>query len=490
MGTGLQPSDPVLDLYIIAKFWYVMDIYAMFNLTTLYDMKVRILSLLTFCCLGIGVQCQSIYWHLQYPMNEQNELFTIHQLPDGFITVGAHDTLSESHLFLLKTDTMGIKQWHRSYDIPVTSNNKIHSFISNDSIVVFSRQDSISVFIARTNGDSIFYKKIHENPTYVVEDVIKVNDGYVIPWRDGLEVSLEKYGNDFSSLWTNNTNLNAWAETLGMVVLPNNEMLMTGCTGFVAPPTDPPYIYLSRIDAAGDTLWATYLPGYDYSMGQEVITTSDGNYLVAATRGTEIILWKFAGNGNTIWVKSHDTGAILDAISVFEMSDDNILVAHKFRRTMGNWENHDPILYRFNSTGDYMWYNEYTAGFDFRLYRAYQFNDDIFLCGYNDYEPLSPERIAKLFYLKFPPMPVSITEASNTVVSLFPNPTTGYLTLTLPAQSREVLVTNWLGEVVHQSTITNRNSEFTLDLSSQPKGLYLVTVVTENGRYSSKVVVE
>lgn len=82
----------------------------------------------------------------------------------------------------------------------------------------------------------------------------------------------------------------------------------------------------------------------------------------------------------------------------------------------------------------------------------------------------------------------SITEYVNPGLMLFPNPTSGSFTIQLVGQSTEVTVTNLLGEKVRRYRVSG--SELLVDLSDQPKGLYIVTVVADKKNYVSRVILE
>lgn len=82
----------------------------------------------------------------------------------------------------------------------------------------------------------------------------------------------------------------------------------------------------------------------------------------------------------------------------------------------------------------------------------------------------------------------------NSRLSIFPNPTTGVVTLRAEVL-REVSILDLNGRTVanHQFVISNpgiQNSEFTIDLSDLPAGLYLLRIVTDNGVTMQKILKE
>jgi hypothetical protein len=76
----------------------------------------------------------------------------------------------------------------------------------------------------------------------------------------------------------------------------------------------------------------------------------------------------------------------------------------------------------------------------------------------------------------------SIT-AQNAGVILYPNPNNGQFTIkpsVISGQS-SVQIYNMLGEKIYSNAFTTYNSQFTIDLSSQPNGIYLYRVISETG---------
>lgn len=87
--------------------------------------------------------------------------------------------------------------------------------------------------------------------------------------------------------------------------------------------------------------------------------------------------------------------------------------------------------------------------------------------------------------------PLGINEIGNKniEVTAYPNPGNGVFNLTLhhpalaPGEtgSQTIEVYNMLGEKVHSNPFTIHNSQFTIDLSNQPNGIYLYRVLDETG---------
>ncbi|MBW6483758.1 MAG: T9SS type A sorting domain-containing protein [Vicingaceae bacterium] len=84
---------------------------------------------------------------------------------------------------------------------------------------------------------------------------------------------------------------------------------------------------------------------------------------------------------------------------------------------------------------------------------------------------------------------VSIDEIENTpLTTIFPNPTNGIFTISSTEGINEVEVFNTLGQAVYNKKITSNST--TINLTSFPKGLYLVQLKTNTNIITKKIVYE
>ena len=82
---------------------------------------------------------------------------------------------------------------------------------------------------------------------------------------------------------------------------------------------------------------------------------------------------------------------------------------------------------------------------------------------------------------------VTNTIEATDALTLYPNPTTGQVTLHAE-QNMEVSVINHLGQQLLRMPVQDR--VFTLDLSPYGKGLYLILLRKENKQFIKKIIVE
>lgn len=83
---------------------------------------------------------------------------------------------------------------------------------------------------------------------------------------------------------------------------------------------------------------------------------------------------------------------------------------------------------------------------------------------------------------------VGIAEHETNTVSIYPNPSTGLITIKSNSALNTVTVLNAIGETV--MTQQSNTSRIAVDLSAQPDGVYFIQVNNTNGTYFEKVVLQ
>lgn len=83
---------------------------------------------------------------------------------------------------------------------------------------------------------------------------------------------------------------------------------------------------------------------------------------------------------------------------------------------------------------------------------------------------------------------VGINEQSADAVRIYPNPSTGLLTIVSGSPENVVTVFNAIGETV--MTQQSNTTQVTIDLSAQTNGIYFVQVTNESGTHYEKVVLQ
>lgn len=90
---------------------------------------------------------------------------------------------------------------------------------------------------------------------------------------------------------------------------------------------------------------------------------------------------------------------------------------------------------------------------------------------------------------------VGIGESSSNNFAVYPNPTTGYFNITfdeLPSNNSVVQVISMNGQVVYRETISKFSGKNTMaiNLKGQPKGIYLLSLISGNKKVDKKIVLK
>ncbi len=87
---------------------------------------------------------------------------------------------------------------------------------------------------------------------------------------------------------------------------------------------------------------------------------------------------------------------------------------------------------------------------------------------------------------------IGVNEHANEIAAVYPNPSHGTITVDFGKASgnSKVVVTDMIGKVVFQSPVAAGTSKMSIDLSTLPKGIYLVSVSNNTASSVKKMIIE
>jgi hypothetical protein len=220
--------------------------------------------------------------------------------------------------------------------------------------------------------------------------------------------------------------------------------------------------YIVKYDAAGNVLWAKGVRG-DNSDGVAAAALDKFGYLYVAggssslivefgtaqinypISGGNILVAKYAPWGENIWAKglSNDSWAY-GGVGITTDIAGNVVVAGNYAAP--SFMIDTTTLTNFNSTSQ---------------------EEDIF--------------IAKILS-----QGVGIDEIDNLAISIYPNPTSNQFTIKSNNTVKSIRILNLLGELIN-APININNNYYSIDISNECSGIYLVEIQTENGIAFRKV---
>ncbi len=86
-----------------------------------------------------------------------------------------------------------------------------------------------------------------------------------------------------------------------------------------------------------------------------------------------------------------------------------------------------------------------------------------------------------------------INNINNENISIYPNPSNGIFTIQNPVGSLRpagVSITDITGKTIYNQQLGIHNSQFVIDISNQPTGIYFINIQTESGIYTEKLIIQ
>lgn len=389
----------------------------------------------------------------------------------GTVTLGGFTLTSDpdnNNIYLAKYNPAGIVQWiSRSHNSSWTPNN-----ISSDAITVDKQGNPIIIgrFTDSLRLDAFTFKAPETNQVFLA----KYSPSGICLWAkhlisdsfdggyNGPKIKSDKSGNTYISGHFIN-----WAIFDSIEIYPHGNLDQD--------------IFLTKIDASGNFLWAkvlggnleeisgpmdvdsignTYISGYFSSaptyFGSYTLTTNWDGYFTA----------KYDTDGNCLWAKY--------------ASADVICAAND-----GYYTNYPDYIRKYDTLGNLQWTKNVTGATNNAMVAV---NTDVYITGsYNGsvyFDTCALNSTSNQMYIAKLGNPIIVTnikeKESNAVFSVYPNPTSRIITInispTSPKQSFTLKVNNSLGKTVYFENLKEISGSYTkqIDLSALSKGIYLV----------------
>lgn len=206
---------------------------------------------------------------------------------------------------------------------------------------------------------NIYTAPIHESG----KDVLQTPDGgYIIAAStetsivDDLDIMIVRTNNFGDTLWRKKYGGNLPDSPNGIIQASDGNYFIIGYTqSFGSGDYD---YYLLKINPAGDTLFSRVYGGYGNEEGKEIISTSDGNYMIVGASNSlsfsdnNMQLIKIDSGGNILWTQYYGGLNYESARSVKQCADGGYIVAGKTINASGVASIY---LVRTNPTGDTTW---------------------------------------------------------------------------------------------------------------------------------------
>jgi hypothetical protein len=264
---------------------------------------ITLILLILFILSGIVYAQPDTLWTRYFNDGEdgyREECYRLIQTDDGGFLIGGRTHTGEyPAYYVVKTDSDGLEEWSRCYDI-----SDRHDFLggitqtTNGQYLIAGgyQQGSWYANILKidSNGDSLWSISLENGDFY---NVIRTLDGHILACGDR-GTYLVKVTTDGDLVWRRNYNVGG----AGIFF----EIIETLDSGYVAVGRVWPSLCLIlKVDSDGEQEW---MHTFDFIDGEEtffcVNELVDGGYLVGGTIAwDDALLVRFSSDGDTIWTR-------------------------------------------------------------------------------------------------------------------------------------------------------------------------------------------
>lgn len=290
-------------------------------------------------------------------------------------------------------------------------------------------------------------------------------------------------------------------------------------------------IFVQKLDALGNYIWAKSMKGADYDHGSSIAKDKFGNIYVTGyfrdsvdfdpgagtidliSAGTnDIFILKLDAFGNYIWAKS--IGGTLSDIgkSVVADSSGNIYITGNFFSNPIDFNpgieiynlitegGSDIFILKLDSSGNFKWAkNVGSPSYDYGSGIAVTDSGSIFITGTFettvDFDPdtgianLTSVGLRDFFVVKLSQgTTVDIHKNIKPRLLYYPNPIRNTLYIELDNEGQNTIeVLNLFGKIMMNKTYYNQN-QISIEMSNFNEGIYLVKIINQNGQSVIKVI--
>ena len=460
--------------------------------------KLIIILLIPFC----SIDCISqITFEKTYGGSNHEQGFELIQLIDSsFVVAGSTRSFGEPNgdFYLIKTDKNGNLQWQQTYggldsdfcysiekafDGGYILAGTTSSFGSGSLDYLIIKVDSVGTFEWKKYYGGIGVEKL--------KDVIHSFD--FCYYFLGITYSFGAGTHDIQILKTDVNGDTLWTKTYGgihndvancLIQSTDSNLLFVGWTSnFNANSGD---VLLTKIDTSGNIIWTKTYGGLYFDGGSHLIQTFDGGYMItgrtqSSTAGVsnKLYLIKTDSFGDTIWTKAYNNHYFVNSNCIEQTVDGGYIITGSENIT---GTNPDVYVFKIDANGNEEWSASFGgASLDYGLCIKQTFDEGFVVSGTNSSIGAGGEDVYLKKFNRAGLATGFYPKEHIRYVNIFPNPTTGIVTINAERLER-IEIVNIEGRKVY----TGIESE--IDLSSQPNGIYIINVIADKQSFSSKLI--
>lgn len=488
-------------------------------------------------------------FHRIYRSTESIWIQTGQQDPTGFIMAGKVNGGTQMKVYLQKTDTIGDLLWSKIYDVQSSTRSWCILADSNSTYLVGGTKanynpPTFSMFLMKTNDTGkVLWSKTYGGLLDMVtpSSIIRYHEDYIVSGH----VWIPSFpGNAAYLLCLDSAGNVKWSKTYMKFGMDAASFVIPIETGFVlgGSTADSAYQaggFLMQTDTIGNPLWIKSYQGFEFSTMKRI---SEHGWIICGKSGTSQVygpsILKMDSSFNIEWAKRYQHTNI-DEFYNLEINRDHGFTIVGETSDVGSSAN--ILLIKTTDTGNVNWSKSIgRAGVDEGRFVIEQMDSSLVIGGTTS-ESVNSDVVGYFFKTdKFgnscysdsasiTVTPLSIVEDSFTFIvgtldslastsfssysasaddsllcfttfvdevhsnfsnqiSIFPNPTTGIVTIKAPLPIELVEISNAFGEKVFSAQ--PHSDVTTINLQSLPEGIYFYLVKTKHGTERGKIVLQ
>ncbi len=290
---------------------------------------------------------------------------------EGYIIGGYTATFGSSDAYLIKTDVNGDTSWTKTFGGSGADAGWSIDQTSDGGYIIAGYSNSFGagnddVYLIKTdmNGDTVWTKTYggtnNERGNYIKQTS---DGGYIIT---GYTESFGAGGQDLYVIKLGATGDSLWIKTFGGTMNDvGNSIIQTADGGYIVTGVSYSFgagngdVYLVKLDVNGDSLWTKAYGGTSLDYGYSVQQTSSGSYIVAGYTESfgagnyDCYVFKIDVNGDTLWTKTYGGTSVDQGRDIQETSDNGFIVTGwTFSFGAGGA---DVFVIRTDTNGDTLW---------------------------------------------------------------------------------------------------------------------------------------
>jgi type IX secretion system substrate protein/beta-propeller repeat-containing protein len=351
-------------------------------------------------------------------------------------------------IFILKLDTGGNLVWVKSMggtqsieglSITVDASGNVYTTGSFRGMIDFDPNSGVSNIYG--TGLAIFIQKLDVNGNLVWAKAMMSNS---IAFNSGRSITVDALGNVYSTgSFEETADFDPGADTFNITSMGQDD------------------IYVQKLDAGGNLVWAKGMGGISYDNGNAIAVDASGNVYTTGTFRQKV---DFDPNTDTFNIKVKG----LSNTYIHKLDKDGNLLWVKTMSGGNSFANNEGYSLMLNGKGKIYvtGYFDQVVNFDPNGGKANLFTNgkrDIFIQKLQEGKPVGFENL------------------QQSEINLYPNPTTGLFNIELPEgiQNAQIQIFDITGKTVYHGELYQRINP--INLSRLSNGIYHISMITNAG---------